>query len=214
VPTYFLGIVGVATTAADATATVVTSGITSLSGEPMWPIAVKEQLFVEGASYPIWDSVMEAAGSRGWLDLNGGGGSASELRDWIASGGFIPTPSDPIRYYSDCGGSLCGSTWNTSTALTPPMWIETSTGNKTSACHEAGNHLGETVIVLLYNTTGGGSGSNLKYRVTGFAAFTVTAVTCTGSLKQIVGTYERIVLSGQTGGGSTSSSLMTLGVLN
>jgi hypothetical protein len=213
VPTYFLGIVGVATTAADATATAVATGVTSFTGEPIWPVVVREEPFVVGLEYPIWDEVSEAIGSRGWVDLNGSGGGTTELRDWIRdTGGFIPSASNQVAYESDCSENPCGPPTQYASAITPVMWLYTATGNRNELCSEAGNHIGETVVVLLYNKTAG-NGNNVQYRVIGFAAFEVTAVDCSSSNKSIRGRYERIVMSGQTGGGSTSSSLVNLAVL-
>jgi Putative Flp pilus-assembly TadE/G-like len=65
-------------------------------------------------------------GARSWLDLNGGGGGAAELTNWIKNGFPDPIP--------------------------PHKWLPNESGVATSIFHTAGNYVvGEDVILPVYN---------------------------------------------------------------
>ena len=67
-----------------------------------------------------------AGGSRSWLDLDGGGGGASELTDWIINGFPDPIP--------------------------PHKWIPEESGVATSIFHTAADYVvGEDVILPVFN---------------------------------------------------------------
>jgi hypothetical protein len=67
-----------------------------------------------------------AGGARSWLDLDGGGGGASELTDWITNGFPDPIP--------------------------PHKWIPEESGVATSIFHTAANEVvGEDVILPVFN---------------------------------------------------------------
>lgn len=64
-------------------------------------------------------------GSRNWLDLNGGGGGASELVDWLDNG--------------------------FSGALTIHTWVGSEPGDDVSIYHAAADHVGEVVLLPVFN---------------------------------------------------------------
>jgi hypothetical protein len=64
-------------------------------------------------------------GDAAWLDLNGGGGGASELSDWVDNG--FP---DPIQVHT---------------------WVPSQPGDDVSIYHTAADHVGEIVLLPVFN---------------------------------------------------------------
>jgi Flp pilus assembly protein TadG len=115
-----------------------------------------------------------AGGNRSWLNLSGGSGNANELRDWING---INVPELHINY-----------------------WYDGSSGNKEAAYQAAGDHIGDIVMIPVYDrfcTLGSpeencpslyepgdqtvyGSPELIYYRIIAFSAFRITCVVAPG----------------------------------
>ncbi|MCL4367792.1 MAG: pilus assembly protein TadG-related protein [Actinobacteria bacterium] len=208
--TLFAGIIGINSLTSGGKATAMSLAIQSLSSTGVWPIVTKQQSFTVGSVYTIWDDNKEAAGNAGWVDLDGGSGSASELASWV-SDGFHSSDSEKFEYYDDAAGPSPGTS-HESESLPFPSWLETTTGNKSSALGDM--RTGQSITVLLFSQDNGESGSNLKYRATGLAQFTITSVSATGHPKSVQGTFERMVLPGDPSSTPTTSEMSTVRLTN
>ena len=119
------------------------------------------------------DDDLIANGDRSWLDLDGGGGGASELREWIDHG--FP-------------GDICEHTW-----------LGGQSGVENSVFQTAGDHVGEIVAIPVFNlicddypdpacaadvhsedTLVTSAGGNYYYHIIGFAAFYISCVDAPG----------------------------------
>ena len=133
--------------------------------------------FTLDACYIIRDDEgSPASGSFGWVDLNGGGGGASELAGWINS-------------YASSGDTGCNTTITVSTET---AYLDTETGNKASLESAVLNLINSTnneVTIAIYDAFGNdsdcnnseSSGANTCYRIKGFGRFRITDVELTGS---------------------------------
>ena len=125
-----------------------------------------------------------SGGDRGWLDLNGGGGGASELVNWIDKG------------YPGI--------------LTTHTWVPDQTGNMTSVYHQIQQILNTVVLVPVFNGTCdhqptsqadpcitalhpsdspvdnisiSGGGNSAYFHINGFSALYITCVSSSGQNK-------------------------------
>lgn len=116
---------------------------------------------------------LNANGDRSWLDLNGGGGGASELINWINNG--YPT------------------------IIKAHTWMGGQPGNETTIYHAIANHIGKIFAVPIFDafcdrypdprcadlvhsddTIVPSSGGNYYYHIAGFAGFYISCVNAPG----------------------------------
>lgn len=175
--TFFLGIVGIYTLSAQARSTASWGYIGGASC--LFPVVIYADQdgdgdadandFTVGACYTImWDnrSPTFSPGSFGWIDLNGGGGGASELRSWINS--------------LTAGG--CSYSGN----LTAGQPVDTEPGVMTTLQSDLVGLInsGLEVTVATYLTTNGLPGANLDYNILSFARFQLSQAWIGGSAAQ------------------------------
>lgn len=215
--TFFAGVFGallptIGGTSADITSLTASGGAAAMSmeigavtGTGLWPIATRDQTFTVGVEYTIWDDAMEVAGNAGWLNVDGGPASASELSDWAVDG-FLSSDANRFAYYEDAAGPSVGS-YQQGKTLPFPSWLEASTGNVTSALQDMS--VSETITVIVFSALQG-TGVNGRYRAVGLASFTVTSVTTTGSNKRIRGIFQNIVVPGDASSTYTTGSASTI----
>jgi hypothetical protein len=183
-PTFFAGVIGIPEMTANAEAAASFSAIASAMG--LVPIAVQDFPFEYGGNYEIWDSDkvsdldegIIADGQRGWYNFNGGSVGDSELKNWMRYG------------YSE--------------EVQQGEWINGSPGTMTSVLQVAGERIGETLIVAIYDQAREGENGNgaLDFHIKSFAAFRVAEVDLSGEDKKIKGVFERYVSPGDWGGTS------------
>jgi hypothetical protein len=183
-PTFFAGVIGVPEMTAGAEAAASFSAVGSATG--LVPIAVKEFDFPFNEPYEIWDSDkvsdlddgIISDGQRGWYNFNGGSVGASELKNWMRYGYDEEVPQEE--------------------------WINGSPGTMTSVLQVAGERIGETVIIALYDTVREGENGNgaLDFHITGFAAFEIDEVVTKGKDKKIKGFFKGLVTPDDWGGDS------------
>lgn len=183
--TFFAGIVGINEMTVSSRPAVANYGaIAAMMG--LAPMAVPEPddgEFDDG-EYTIWDSDPDSCGddcisnsNRGWLDFDGGGGGANELREWVENGydGEIAASSDESE-----------------------TWIEGEPGTKASVSSWVQPE--QTLLVPIYDETHVTHGNQLEYKITSFAAFKVTEVHTQGNQKYIKGEFDKMVEAGEWGG--------------
>ncbi|MBM2826040.1 MAG: Tad protein [Dehalococcoidia bacterium] len=196
--TFFLGIVGRDTLSANARTTTIVGAVGTASCANLFPAVVNGDTDGDGAfdadftldtCYIIRDdNASPGGGSFGWVDLNGGGGGASELAGWIES-------------YASGGDTGCDDTISVGTASAE---LDTETGNKASLQDPilemiTGDTNGDGVVdvnpphnevtVAIYDAFGNNddcdnglaTGSGLCYRVKGFGRFRLTDVWISGN---------------------------------
>ncbi|MSQ14798.1 MAG: hypothetical protein EXR50_02920 [Dehalococcoidia bacterium] len=185
--TFLLGILNVETLSASATATSIFGSLGAASCGNLFPAVINgdtdgnntyDANFALNSCYIIRDDggSSPGGGSFGWADLNGGGGGASELRDWINA-------------YASGGNTGCNTTI---TVATNTALLDTETGTKASLQTPTLNLINSThneVTVAIYDnygtdnscSNGGNSGSNLCYRIKGFGRFRITDVWIAGN---------------------------------
>lgn len=173
---YFASLIGRDSFTVSSTASAIYGALGAASCSSMLPVAVNGNT---GTGFADWslnscvmikdDSGAPGGGSFGWVDLNGGGGGASELAGWMNS-------------YASSGNTGCNSTITVGTSSAE---LETETGAKValqSAVLNLINSVNNEITVPIYDTygtnagcsNGNTSGANLCYRIKGFGRFRLT----------------------------------------
>lgn len=129
--------------------------------------------FDVGTVYTLWVNDMDAPGSFGWLDWNGGSSGSGEL-------------ASNIRDVRNSGEWTIGD------------WIPAGPGvDNSSAVRSAlSDWMGRSATIPLYSTAQG-SGSNVQYEVCGFAEFILTGYKFKGGEKWVQGIFVRNIKYGE-----------------
>jgi len=109
-------------------------------------------------------------GNFGWLDLDGGANSNTELADWVQNGYPELFVIDPEVGY---------------------IWLEGTPGLRASLQDELESVVGRKLFMCVYDTIEG-EGANTTFRVVTFACVTITEVELTGNDKHITCRLERL----------------------
>lgn len=138
--------------------------------------------FQIGQSYDIWQG--GGSGNLGWLTWNGDG-SASALEAALLPPGTASQYRDPVSGSTQLqvGGWVSGSSGVSGTAGVKNQldyWVSQG-------------RVGNPMLMIVYDQSTG-SGSSVRYRVAGFAAFNLTSYDLTG--KHITGTFANYVAPG------------------
>jgi hypothetical protein len=101
-----------------------------------------------------------------------------ELRDWM------------LNDYDDC-------------VVKAGDWINGDPGARGATVQEAGERIGDTIFIPIYDSTRSGVMGNgqLDYHIIAFAAFRISSVVATSSQKTITGVFLRVAKPGEWGGG-------------
>ncbi|MEA3345827.1 MAG: Tad domain-containing protein [Chloroflexota bacterium] len=169
--TFFAGVIGVPEMSISAEAKASCQPAKSTTG--LRPIAVEEKDYDFGTEYTIWHSEPITDSQRGWLDFDGGGGGAFQLRDWVTNG------------YGD--------------EISIDDEVEGEPGEKTSVLQEVEDLIGKTVVCGAYDQMHKEHGK-WYYHISFFVAFEITDVKSTGSPKWIKGKCKPLVVNGEWGG--------------
>ncbi len=179
--TFLAAVLGQDSTNVSGTASAIFGALGAASCETLFPSVlngdsdgdgVYDANYTIGACYFIRDDdSAPGGGSFGWVDLNGGGGGASEISTWINN-------------FATSGNTGCNATITVGTASAN---LATETGTKASlqsATLNLINSANSEISIAIYDTygtdsncsNGGTSGSNLCYHVRGFARLRITDV--------------------------------------
>ncbi len=112
-----------------------------------------------------------ASGNRSWLDLDGGGGGADQMKDWVRTGN---SPLVSVESWVPSNSGVKDATFTAiedyreGDIVTVPVFDEYCEGEPSSACKTSAN-VGDTVIP--------GSGSKqLYFHIVAFVPFKITCV--------------------------------------
>jgi hypothetical protein len=171
-PTFFAMVLGLPNMTAAASASA-RYGVAGAGGD-LLPMAIYEQVFIEGQIYQLWDNILNGPGGFGWLDWNGVPVGNPELADNI-----LHPANSGLKHIGEW--ILSGPGVQNSSAVKNALnwWL---------AKPEDERH----VTIIVYDLTQG-SGANLRYRVAGFAEFTLTGYNFKGSNKWVEGKFRRWV---------------------
>lgn len=187
-PTYFAGSLGYPTLSVQATAAASYYSVTGAGN--LLPMAIKCPAggFVYGAPYVLLDDAMNAPSSIGWVDWNGGASSAVELASAIVD----PNKSG-VWHVSDLVPAFPG------TKSASPVWDALATW------------VGKTVSIPLWDVVSG-TGSNVRYRICGFAEFSLQTVSKAN--KMITGSFVRALKRGDTVGSGVDFGVRDIRLVN
>jgi hypothetical protein len=115
-----------------------------------------------------------AGGARSWLDLNGGGGGASELSDWIKNG--FPTSVNPHSWLPEESGVATSIFKDASTMVTKDVILPVF--DKLCPNYPNDYSAPETLAACNYGAIDDRTkaGSNMNFHVISFSKFHVTCV--------------------------------------
>ncbi|HIC90291.1 MAG TPA: hypothetical protein EYP04_12935 [Anaerolineae bacterium] len=172
--TFIAGAIGVSTMTARATA----QGHIDYLGRTgaLLPMIIREQEFIPGVTYDLWNNVQEFPGNFGWLDWNGVPVSNAELASNIAN----PSQS---------------GLWSVGD------WVPAGPGVKNSGPVRNALSLwvGRNITIPFYDRYRG-MGAQGAYHISGFGEFVLTGYNFRGSNKRVSGYFIRWVEAGPGGG--------------
>lgn len=194
VTTYFANVIGVSQLTVGAAATAETSAPSSAIG--IMPLTIHESKWELGKQYQIWEKdcenkdedpdVLCAPAHRGWLNLDAGGGSASDTSCWVCPDPTKCPPPPQIALPDGQDG----------------IWINSAPGNMESAVKDLYTcHLGKVVLVPVFSTMceRGSAGcpdvgnGKYNYYIVGFAALKVEGADKPNAPKVIFGEFVRYI---------------------
>ncbi len=188
VPTWFASIFGFTTIPVHGRATAACLTLTGAGN--LLPMTININDVVLGPALTLmWEDELDAPGSFGWLDWNGGARSNAELADNIAN----PANS---------------GVWHIGDLIPPSPGVEGSGPVRTALAQ----WIGHPVTIPLYDIVVG-QGANTRYRVAGFGRFILMAFDFQGRDKYIVGRFIGEVLPGEVGGGAFDAGVCDLRLL-
>lgn len=188
VPTWFAGLLGFEAIPVHGRATAACLTLTGAGN--LLPMTINiNDVRLGSALTLMWEDELDAPGSFGWLDWNGGARSNAELADNIAN----PANS---------------GFWRIGDLIPPSTGVEGSGPVRTALAL----WIGRPVTIPLYDVVVG-QGANTRYRVAGFGRFILEAFDFQGRDKYIVGRFIGEVLPGEVGGGAFDAGVCDLRLL-
>jgi hypothetical protein len=188
VPTWFASLLGFTAIPVHGRATAACLPLTGAGN--LLPMTININDVVRGPALTLmWEDELDAPGSFGWLDWDGGARSNAELADNIAN----PANS---------------GVWRIGDLIPPSPGVQGSGPVRTALAQ----WIGRPVTIPLYDVVVG-QGANTRYRVAGFGRFILLAFDFRGRDKYIVGRFIGEVLPGEVGGGAFDAGVCDLRLL-
>ncbi|MCX7853471.1 MAG: pilus assembly protein TadG-related protein [Anaerolineae bacterium] len=188
VPTWFAGLLGFASVPVRGRATADCLPLTGAGN--LLPMTINIRDVVLGPALTLmWEDQLDAPGSFGWLDWNGGAHSNAELADNIANPGN-------------------SGFWRIGDLIPPSPGVQGSGPVRTAL----ERWIGQPVTIPLYDVVVG-QGANTRYRVAGFGRFILQSFDFQGRDKYIVGRFIGEVLPGEVGSGAFDAGVCDLRLL-